>query len=262
MQEEEKSQSLDVLGIKPVGDAVNKLTSAAIDASTAFLSRICLPASEEFGLLLQDRVKSWRAANLVAIIQRAEAKLLQQTENTTMHAHPRIVSSILEEGSWIDDPVVQDMWAGLLSASCTEDGDDDSNLLVCNILADLTKLQARVLSFACSTSNKYVRGRTLYSNAVSISIDQLGERIGAFEFHRLNRELEHLRKCGLLSDESHVYSRREEPQPFVSLEPTPLALYVYTRCMGSRLLPQECFDPGYYVDVPTHAAPEIPRDEK
>ena len=113
MTEKDESKSLDILGIKPVGDAISKLTTALVDGSAAFLSRICLPASEEFGLLLRDKVSSWRAANLVAMLENAEKKVADNNLDG-LHAHPRIVSSILEEGSWIDDVVVQDMWAGLL----------------------------------------------------------------------------------------------------------------------------------------------------
>jgi hypothetical protein len=38
-------QGLDIFGIQPTAEAVNKVTSAAVDGAGAFLSRICLPAA-------------------------------------------------------------------------------------------------------------------------------------------------------------------------------------------------------------------------
>ena len=58
---ENQSQSLDVLGIKPVGEAITTAVKGTVDGAAAFLSRICLPAAEEFGLLLRDRVSHLRA---------------------------------------------------------------------------------------------------------------------------------------------------------------------------------------------------------
>jgi hypothetical protein len=110
--------SLDVLGIRPVGKAVEKVTAGAVDGAGAFLSRICLPAAEEFGLLLRDRVHNWRTQNLLAITQKAEQNL--QSSGDGVHASPRLVNRFLEEGSWVEDSEVQEMWAGLLSSSCTK----------------------------------------------------------------------------------------------------------------------------------------------
>ena len=69
---DEESKSLDIFGIKPVAEAANKLTIAALEGAEAFLSRICLPAAEEFGLLFRDRVHAWRTKNITSITQQAE----------------------------------------------------------------------------------------------------------------------------------------------------------------------------------------------
>jgi hypothetical protein len=55
---EDNSKSLDILGIKPIADAVNTVTRDAVEGAAAFLSRICLPAAEEYGLLLPDSDQS------------------------------------------------------------------------------------------------------------------------------------------------------------------------------------------------------------
>jgi len=144
-----EKESLDIIGIQPIGKAVEKATCATVDGIAAVLSRICLPAAEEYGLWFRDRVHHWRTQNLAVIVQATERKLSESGAAPGVHAHPRLVGTILSEGSWIDDSEVQEMWAGLLSSSCSESGDDDSNLLFVNLLSGMTKMQAKILRYAC-----------------------------------------------------------------------------------------------------------------
>jgi len=39
-----------------LAEAINTVTTSVVGGAEAFLGRICLPAAEEFGLLLRDRV--------------------------------------------------------------------------------------------------------------------------------------------------------------------------------------------------------------
>jgi len=146
------SRSLDIFGVKPIAEAISKVTSAAVEGAQAFLSRICLPAAEEFGLLLRDRVRAWRAANIAAITQKAQERLEVEKAPEKVHAHPRLVFRIIAEGSWTDDQLLQDMWAGLLAASCSQSGQDDSDLIFVNLLSPLTRMEARVLRYACENA--------------------------------------------------------------------------------------------------------------
>jgi hypothetical protein len=238
------SRSLDVLGIKPIGESVKKITDATVDGAAAFLSRICLPAAEEFGLLLRDRVRYWRSQNIASILAKSEKQIEDRSDKGEICAHPRIVSQIVETGSWIDDVVVQDMWAGLLSSSCTQSGDDDSNLLFTNLLALLTKLQARLLSHACKTCEKELHANGLISAQETytseLSVDQLVEISGESDIHRLDREIDHLRELGLLT--IHAGFDMFTSPARARLTPSAMALHMYVRCQGSRLTPQEFFD--------------------
>jgi len=73
MPDEEQNKG-DIFGIASYGKALNTLTKGVVDGAEAFLSRICLPAAEEFGLLLQDKVSAWRKNNTIAIIIEAQKK--------------------------------------------------------------------------------------------------------------------------------------------------------------------------------------------
>jgi hypothetical protein len=227
--------SLDILGIKPVGKAVEKITAGTVDGAGAFLSRICLPAAEEFGLLLRDRVHNWRTQNLVAITRKAEQNLQSYAG---LHASPRLVNRVVEEASWIDDSEVQEMWAGLLSSSCTETGDDDSNLLFIGLLSSLTKLEANILRFACERSSKSCGQNGLITVCnFEVSIEQLFDVAGVRDVQRLDRELDHLRVLGLLDGGFESPPRLD----VVSLTPTTLAVHMYVRCQGTRISPAEYF---------------------
>lgn len=100
----------DPLGIEPVADAANEATKRTLDAAEGFLSRICLPAAEELGLLFRDRVRYWRALNAAKIARKAAAKLSEQEGAGEKQAPPRIVHQIMEHGSWIDQDDIQELW--------------------------------------------------------------------------------------------------------------------------------------------------------
>ena len=246
---EENSKSLDLFGIKPIAESVNTVTKAAVDGAAAFLGRICLPASEEFGLLLRDKVSAWRSANFVSIARKAEANMARSNASKEAHAHPRILFKIIQEGSWSEDAVVQDMWAGLVQSSCNDSGDDDSNLIFINLLSNMTKLQAKILKYACEKAPKTVDPNGLIKpGEVSIEYEELTEIAGEKDFQRLDRELDHLRALELIDGGFRFGLGRQ-----ASVEPTPLALHMYVRSQGSQASPAEFFElelPGAPDDGP------------
>ena len=52
----EEQGKRDLFGLAAYGETLNTLAKGVVDGAGAFLSRICLPAAEEFGLLLRDKV--------------------------------------------------------------------------------------------------------------------------------------------------------------------------------------------------------------
>ena len=61
-------KAFDLLGIKGLSDSVKATTQGLLDGAAAFLSRVCLPAAEEFGLALRDRISAWRAKNAAQML--------------------------------------------------------------------------------------------------------------------------------------------------------------------------------------------------
>ncbi len=246
---DKEQKSLDILGIKPVGEAINTTVEATMKGAGAFLSRICLPAAEEFGLLLRDRVSHWRANHAARIAEKAKNKLEETRGVEGMQAHPRLVSAILDHGSWSDSDQVQEMWAGLLASSCTEDCRDDSNLIFVNLLSQLTATEAKFLDRLCEEIDKRVSpGGTIQAVLTYFTLHNIMDVFGIGEYYRLHRELDHLASLGLahfslpeVLDELALNPDAEKP---IMVEgcPTPLALYLYVRCKGFVGDPIEYFE--------------------
>ncbi len=231
----EEPQGSDILGIKPIGDAINTVTKAAVDAAAVFLGRICLPAAEEFGLFLQDKVWNWRRNNIVKIIQKAERMLSQDSDQ---YAHPRIVYEIIERGSWIDDNEVQEMWAGLLSSSCTKEGKDEINLIFIHILSQLTTTEVKIINLICKESYRIEKSQSmilLYNSDYyppvdfgesAVKIETIGKKI-----KEIKTEILHLTTIGLI--ESRNYHLEDSGfRNVVNVKATDICQHMYRRCQG------------------------------
>jgi hypothetical protein len=226
---DENSKSLDIFGIKPVSDAISHVTKASIDGASAFLGRVCLPVAEEFGLLLQDKVRAWRSNNALNIVNAAQNQYKKYQRIPTAHAHPRLVAAAIENGSWTDDKVIQEMWGGLLASSCTADGRDESNLIFINILSQLTSLQVRVLNYVCEKAEKEViKSGVIFAKGVFyVKITDLKEIAGTHDIHRLDQELDYLRSLELIQEGISYHN-----PDTANVTPSSLALNLYVRCQG------------------------------
>lgn len=229
-----------------------KTVVAALKAAEALLSRLCLPAFAELGLYLGDWMSYYRACNIISLTKKLEERLAESRIPEGAHADPRIAHSILEQASWIEDSAVQDMWAGLLESSCTETGDDDSNLIFVNLLGDLTRLQARVLKYACESAKPYLTQAGLIGpGGVRIPFEKLCESVGEKDIQRLDSELDRLRSVGLLDPKAGL----SPIEAIAFIAPTPLALRMYVRCQGSRESPVEFFKVSPHPAAPPTIRP-------
>ena len=194
----DNSKTPDLLGIAPIGRAVERVTGSVVSGAEAVLGRVCLPAAEEFGLLLRDKVSAWRQRNAVVTVEKAKP-LLNAAASESRHAPPRVIMESLNHASWADDEEVQQMWAGLLASSCTTSGKDDSNWIFINLLGQLTAMQALILKAACELAKKFVLPNGLvWAESLSKTADELFALTGCRDVHRLDRELDHLRALGLI----------------------------------------------------------------
>jgi CheY-like chemotaxis protein len=229
---EHKDGGGDLLGLRPFGDALHVVTRVTVEGAAAFLGRICNPAADELGLFLRDGVRAWRAKNAIDILARAEDRITRVASATEPKAPPRLVTQIIESGSWSDDPRIQTMWAGLLSSACTSDGRDESNLMFIDVLSKMTSSEAKVFAYACKESGKRVSEvGWLHSELLTASLETLREISGVADSQRLSRELDHLRQLGILD------SGFGRSSTVADVTPTSLGLQMFARCEGCNTDP-------------------------
>ena len=195
-------KSVDVFGIKGVSDSMKIATQGLVDGAGAFLSRLCLPAAEELGLALRDRISAWRATNALRMLNEAHNIYIGNVSHqATDRLNPRLVHIAIEEASWIDDTLVQSMWAGLLAASASSERSSDDNLLFMNLLKHLTTLEVQILTIAVERARKTTTrdGFIIAEFAMRLPVRELPELFGTQDLQRLDRELDHLRELGLIA---------------------------------------------------------------
>ncbi|MGB3134380.1 MAG: hypothetical protein WBB04_07405 [Candidatus Macondimonas sp.] len=235
----DSDKSLDIFGTKPLSEAAKIASEATFHGVGEFLSRICLPAAEELGLLLRDKVSALRRNNAMAIAAKAKEIVDAKDKPTGQHAHPRIVVGILEHGSWSDDDEVQGMWAGLLASACTANGKAQENLIYVSYLAQITTSQAKILNLACEkATKKKTKSGLLISESYFCPISQVSLISGNYDLHSIDLELDHLRSLGLLESDGGL---RGEDETNAVLSPSALALKLYVRCQGYVGSPTEYF---------------------
>jgi hypothetical protein len=221
----------DVLGLAPYGETLNTLAKGMLEGAGAFLSRICLPASEEFGLLLKDKVSNWRKQNAVRITLMAKEIIDDKDNRENMHAHPRLVMKIMEEGSWSDSSEIQNMWAGLLASSCTKSGKDESNLMFINILSRLTSAEAKLINhFSGKCEKKLSPCGLIQAEGFNPSLEELLQVSDLDDHEQVDVVLDHLRSIELISPYSGFDSDSQDL--LANIEVSALALNLYARCKG------------------------------
>ena len=228
-------KSLDLLGIKGLSDSVKVTTQGLLEGAAAFLSRVCLPAAEEFGLALRDRISAWRAKNAAQMLSKANTIYLSNNPHPVDRLSPRLACVAIEEASWIDDdPIIQDMWAGLLASSPSPHNHSDENLIFMTLLKQVSSLEVKILRFAVERATKHTSPIGLiYSQQLIVPVDKLPGMFGIPDLQRLDRELDHLRALGLI-----CRGILPEPIYLADLTPSPLGLHLYVRAQGSRLPPE------------------------
>jgi len=259
MSDERSGKGVSLINLGSLTKPLDTLTTGLIEGAGAFLSRICLPAAEEFGLALRDKVSGWRTLNAARIALKAEKKLKEQGSIEGKQAQPRLVWLTLENGSWVADDDLQEMWAGLLASSCTEGSKDESNLIFVNLLAQLTTSEAKLLSYVCQHSQKFANPiGVVGAYTVQLTKEILSELIGVSDIHQINRELAHLNALELISgrfgseEESELtesYRHLDLDDQIISVpdfdvanvSPTHLGISLYVRCEGSLMPPAEFF---------------------
>jgi hypothetical protein len=237
-----------------------------IDGVGTFLGKICMPAAEEFGLYLRDKVHYYRLSNLEKIVCKTQMAI--NDKPIVNQVTPKSLYDFIEKSSWSDDDGIQNMWAGLLVGELTNISQSDSNLPYYSLLAELSPYQARLVNLLygddriCSSVEDV--GADDFDNELNLKekltfpikkILEISPRpldyIVQGHSHEdvladqkdhwlaikyLYPNITHLRRIGVIK--SFTLSTKENTMTF---DPTYIGLDFYMNCTGIRLYPLEAY---------------------
>jgi hypothetical protein len=209
------------------------LSLARMAKAVAFLARICPHAAEGVMQLMQGGFTKSRVTNAVHILLRAEGMLPLEIDGNNIGSPPKLIAKIIEYGSWAEEGWIQQLWAGLLATSSSDDGRDDSNQVFADLFSKLAAEHVRVLRYGClKASNICSISGSNPSAPVVCTREEIMEVTESRELLCIERNLEHLHNLGLLE-------RDAKSEPFgthyeANITPSRLALQLYGRCKGAR----------------------------
>jgi len=214
-------------------DADALVTEFRVQKALAFVCGVCPAAEERARELFHKEFSNVRVASAVEIVFKAEELLARDSDGSRLKASPEVVTRILECGSWGDAGWIRELWAGLLATSCTEEGQDESNLVFVELLSKLAPIHARILAAACAKATKEVPERVpAESFPLYCTAEEMTRITGSTDLTKIHRSIAHLSDLGLLerSARSSFVAQSERAKT----TPTRFGLQMYARCLGYR----------------------------
>lgn len=122
------------------------ITTVGLGAIIAYLSKDGLnkmlgPTADYLGESLKDFAQK-RAENVGKIFNNAEAKLGKKIEQSGQ-VPPKVLRTIINEGSYADSEIAVEYFGGILASSRTEQGRDDRGARIAKTLDGLSTYQIR-----------------------------------------------------------------------------------------------------------------------
>lgn len=127
-----------------IDKAVDRSISKIVDGVSAFFGKICMPAADELGLLLKDTLRYYRVKNLEKIVEKTKKHISTKDIGNHQHLSPKLLKEIIEDSSWEDDDVIQELWAGLIAGEIKNESGDDA-IIYTSILKSMSAYEARIL---------------------------------------------------------------------------------------------------------------------
>jgi hypothetical protein len=182
------------------------------------------------GAMLADQVYAWQWENRIKIAHRAKV-LLDQNSVAEKVLPPGFLIPLLDKTGNVNQPELQEMWAGLLASSCSNDETDETNLIFMNLLSQLSSSQAKIISlpFIEGQYSPYQYDDMEYTT-IEKERSELINYAGLSNWGILRRELEHLDSLGLVAAGDTIGSNPQAS--YVELRYEEAAFRLYMRCQG------------------------------
>lgn len=197
-----------------------------------FLCRLCPTGAEEAIVLLDGGLDPDRTSTLFKIAHAVEAKLAADPDAARLHAHPKVVASVLRNGSWAPNEMMTQFWIGLFLSSCSVEEPDDSNEILTELLIHLTPFQAAIFKHACERALSSATPGDPASVSVVLNADEITKLTGITDLGRNAGDLAYLFNLGLLRKLFDFTSYREIET--FDITPSELGITIYRHCLGQR----------------------------
>jgi len=130
------------------------ITTVGIGAIAAYIGKdgiqkLLGPTADYLGNGLRDLTQK-RAENVARIFQRAEAKLSKEKHDTGS-VPPKVLKTIINDGSYNDDDIAVEYFGGVLASSKTELGRDDRGARIAKHVDEMSTYQLRTHFLIYST---------------------------------------------------------------------------------------------------------------
>ena len=154
--------------------------SGAVDKAADLLHRLAGPMFDEFGAILADKARVYRAKNLVSTVQKTE-RILREAGLPANAVPTRLLLPIMEASSVENAETLQEMWAGLL-ATASQQSDTVSPSFV-ETLKQLTPDEVRHLEIICQETLRFLKKERL-TDGMELVLWAFGARsyVGPKEF--------------------------------------------------------------------------------
>ena len=114
-------------------------------------------------------------------------------------ANPRVGLSIINCSSEVDNDELQDLWAGLFISSCSDDGQDDSNMNFVDLIRRMSSVEARIIDYACRNCKKVIfPNKLIVADEFIVPFGVLEKIAQTDDVYRLDSELDHMRSIEIL----------------------------------------------------------------
>jgi hypothetical protein len=213
----------------------------------ALLSRVCAPQAAAVRQRIRSALTGPRFWNAIAMTLQAETLLTSQAncagaEPPKLAGSAPVIIKILEEGSWTEDASMSRLWAGLLACACSANGANQASRSFVEILRQLTPMDLRLFSEACTRSAKYLTDDGVVTcRRLSCTADDILRFSGFRDLLRMGRSLERLSEFGLV--EERFRTSMFTPVDGINITPTHLGLEFFTQCHGHPGQPESYFEP-------------------
>lgn len=209
----------------------------SIRIGAEFFETLCKPMADQFGKILGDQLGAYRLKNLIKIVEKSKGMLSLDIKEGNLSLHPLVGFRLIDGASWQADDTIQDMWAGLLISSLSENP-SDNNLIFIDILKNITSTEAKVIQLVSQQSKYYVDhfDRVYTKKAIVVELDQFCQFVGCNDLEILESYFSHLLSLGLVEKgfglSCGIHKNKETNRLQVVLKASPLLIKLNSKSSG------------------------------